>query len=118
MCTKHNTLRHIHRKHTLGVLLRSFIQGTLLFAGHMALSIRDKASARKYIEVLEKWCQESFFEVGIKDSGMLVGNIRQSDIPNIKIKDTQIHLLEENDSNIGKDEILHFKCLRIHLPPY
>jgi len=66
------------REAGLGVPVGQFIQGPLSFADDLALIAPDLQGAKKYLALLETWCQENFFQINVKKSGLLrIGKFRE-----------------------------------------
>ena len=74
--------------------------------------------AIQYPRILEKWCEENFFEINVKKIGILiirVGNTREMSSPNVKLKNDTLKLLDELCTEDEEKKSEEFKYQGVHM---
>ena len=100
------------REEGLGIPTGQVVHRASSFADDLALLAANKKAAERYLEILDRWCNENFFKINAKKSGILrVGKLREEPDPNLSLNGERIRLLEEEDpvySNVERFKYLGF----------
>ena len=83
--------------------LGQLTQGASSFADDLVLVATTQEMAKKYLEVLHNWCERNFFDVNARKSGIVrVADTIRTDVPNIFLNESRLHLLNEQDPESDK----------------